>query len=68
MNLIGERFFWYRYRIVIVCSVTGALGFRANRETRALNLCEKINEGRYFSIQIEQTMSQITYYLTFHRS
>ena len=25
MNLIGERFFWYRYRIVIVCSVAGAL-------------------------------------------
>ena len=24
MNLIGERFFWYRYRIVIVCNVTGA--------------------------------------------
>ena len=25
MNLIGERFFfWYRYRIIIVCSVTGA--------------------------------------------
>ena len=25
MNLIGERFFFYRYRIVIVCSVIGAL-------------------------------------------
>ena len=25
MNLIGERFFWYCYRIVIVSSVTGAL-------------------------------------------
>ena len=25
MNLIGVQFFWYRYRIVIVCSVTGAL-------------------------------------------
>ena len=25
MYLIGERFFWYRYRIVIVCGVTGAL-------------------------------------------
>ena len=24
MNLIGERFFWYRYRIIIVCGVTGA--------------------------------------------
>ena len=25
MNLIGERFFWYRYRIIVVCSVTGAV-------------------------------------------
>ena len=25
MNLIGEQFLWYRYHIVIVCSVTGAL-------------------------------------------
>ena len=25
MHLIGERYFLYRYRIVIVCSVTGPL-------------------------------------------
>ena len=24
MDLTGEQFFWYRYRIVVVCSVTGA--------------------------------------------
>ena len=29
-NLIGEPFFWYPCRIVIVCGVTGALHFRFN--------------------------------------
>ena len=35
MNLINKIFFWYRYRVVIVCSVTGALysGFYCKLQT-----------------------------------
>ena len=29
VNLLGEHFFWYRCRIVIVCSVTVALWMHA---------------------------------------
>ena len=59
MHLIGERYFLYRHRIVIVCSVTGPLTsfVRSVRESMAGFFAQKTS-GKYFPVPTSHSINK----------